>query len=100
MQRLSACRHYYPKYKIFNNPIYFLMNDDIDYDALCALAGADGHDFSDWPWRSIPTTNRRIYYPMASDAVWSSSFMEYFTSHAALHPSPNGRYPYLGKRNL
>lgn len=98
MQRLSACRHYYPKYKMFNNPIYFLMNDDIDYDALCALAGADGHDFSDWPWRNIPTTNKRIYYPTASAfdrVLWSIAY-----PHAALHPGPNGRYPYLGKRNL
>ena len=41
-QSTPEAQEYSPKNKIFNNLISSTMNDNIDYDALLSLAGADG----------------------------------------------------------
>lgn len=41
------------------------MNDDIDYNVLTELAGADGHDGSIWNWIDIDYGNipQRLFRP-------------------------------------
>jgi len=68
---------------------------DIDYDTLCTLAGADGHNLSPYcntgysnyirfgiGYRSLHESNRPIL----------SHRLDYIP-----HPSPTGRYPYWGE---
>jgi len=72
------------------------MNDELDYDALCLFAGADGHNLSCCPnirYGGITAFPYKRYYEPIRPILLSHRLDD------IPHPSYTSRYAYLGTIN-